>query len=103
MAAKKGMSEKAARAVLKMKLPEDSELREELERYGLAATGAQAIFFALFRKAANGDVSAAKLIREAAGEKIGEPEAPSAAVSELAGLSDEVLLEMAAAGGRLRC
>ena len=65
MAAKTGMSERAARAVLKMKLPEDSPLRDELERYGLAATGVQAIFFALFRKAAAGDVSAAKLIREA--------------------------------------
>ena len=94
MAAKKGMSEKAAAAVLKMKLPEDSPLREELERHGLAATGAQAIFFALFRKAVAGDVSAAKLIREAAGEKAGEPEPPKPVGTELAGLSDEVLREM---------
>lgn len=97
MAAKRGMSERAAQAVLKMKLPEDDALRDELERYGLAATGAQAIFFALFRKAAGGDVSAAKLIREAAGEKSAESEAPAAAaVSELAGLSDEALMELAA-------
>ena len=82
---------------LKMKLPEDSPLREELERHGLPATGAQAIFLALFRKAAAGDVSAAKLIREAAGEKVSEPEVVSAAESELAGLSDEAL--RAIAGG----
>ena len=83
MAARKGMSEKAAVAVLKMRLPEDSPLREELERHGLAATGAQAIFFALFRKAVAGDVSAAKLIREAAGEKVGEPEPPKPVGTEL--------------------
>ena len=95
MAAKKGTTEKAALAVLKMKLPEDSPLREELERHGLPATGAQAIFLALFRKAAAGDVSAAKLIREAAGEKVSEPEVVSAAESELAGLSDEALRAIA--------
>ena len=95
VAARKGTTEKAALAVLKMKLPEDSPLREELERHGLPATGAQAIFFALFRKAAAGDVSAAKLIREAAGEKVSEPEVVSTAESELAGLSDEALREIA--------
>lgn len=97
MAARRGISERAARAVLAMKLPEDHELREELERYGLAATGAQAIFFGLYRKAAAGDVSAAKLIREAAGEKSAEAEQVRAAVSELAELSDEQLRELAKA------
>lgn len=93
------MSEKAARAVLKMKLPQDSALRDELEQYGLAATGAQAIFFALYRKAAAGDVSAAKLIREAAGEKGGEAATiPAPAVLELAGLSDEALRALAEGG-----
>ncbi len=94
MAARKGITEKAAQAVLKMKLPDDSPLKEELERHGLPATGAQAVFFALFRKAAAGDVSAAKLIRDAAGEKVSEPE-PVLHGSELSGLSDEVLREMA--------
>lgn len=97
MAAKKGMSERAARAVLKMKLPEGSPLREELELYGLAATGAQAIFFALYRKAAGGDVSAAKLIREAAGEKLSEPEL-RALGPDMSGLSDEALREIAGEG-----
>ena len=95
MAVKKGITERAASAVLKMKLPEDSPMREELARHGLPATGAQAIFFALFRKAAAGDVSAAKLIREAAGEKVSEPEAAPAAGAEMAGLSDEALREIA--------
>ncbi|MDD6188847.1 MAG: hypothetical protein PUB32_04630 [Clostridiales bacterium] len=98
MAAKRGMSERAARAVLNMKLPEDSPLREELEQHGLAATGAQAIFFALYRKAAAGDVSAAKLIREAAGEKAADAEPVRTAGAELAGLSDDALREMIGAG-----
>ncbi len=92
---KKGMSERAARAVLKMKLPEDSPLREELERHGLAATGAQAIFFALFRKAAAGDVSAAKFIRESAGEKVSEAAPAAIGGEDMSGLSDEALRELA--------
>jgi len=98
MATRKGISEKAAAAVLKMKLPQNSPLREELEHYGLPATGAQAIYLALFRKAASGDVSAAKLIKEAAGEKLGEPE-PRPRGSELSGLSDEALREIAGGVG----
>ncbi len=95
MAKKRSMTARAARAVLAMKLPEDSELREELERHGLAATGAQAIFYAAFRKAAGGDMTAAKLIREAADEKDGEAEREhSPAGEELSSLSDAVLRAM---------
>lgn len=75
----------AAENILSVTLKEDSEIRRELELHGLAATGAQAILWAIFRKALGGDVSAAKLIREISGEN---GETPGAALqSAAAGLS----------------
>jgi len=94
---KKRTLDRAAREVLAMKLPEGHPLLPELAQYGLEPTGAQAVCYALFRKAAAGDVSAAKLLRELVGDKgeNGEAAGPSGS-DAFAAMSDERLLALLA-------
>lgn len=86
----------AALACLEMELPEEDELRQELERRGLAPTGGQALLYRQWIKAAGGDTSAAKFLRDAA--ELEEPEAPRAARSgaaDLSAMTDEELRRLA--------
>lgn len=47
----------------------EPELREELERAGLPATHESAICYAAIRRAARGDIEAARFVRDTVGEK----------------------------------
>ena len=59
----------AALACLEMELPAEDALREELERRGLDPCGSQALAFRQWAKAAAGDTSAARFLRDVAGEE----------------------------------
>ena len=86
----------AALACLEMELPEEDALRQELEQRGLAPTGGQALLYRQWIKAAGGDTSAAKFLRDAA--ELEEPEAPRAARSgaaDLSAMTDEELRRLA--------
>ena len=86
----------AALACLEMELPQEDELRQELERRGLAPTGGQALLYRQWIKAAGGDTSAAKFLRDAA--EMEEAEAPRAArpaAVDLSALTDEELRRLA--------
>ena len=87
---------RSAQALLSMELPADSELRSELAALGLEPTGAQALLFVQFRKALEGDNSAAKFVRDAAGE-LAAAEGDGAAAFR--GMSDAELRAMAAGAG----
>ncbi|MDY3281690.1 hypothetical protein [Dysosmobacter sp.] len=90
----------AALACLEMELPREDELRQELERRGLAPTGGQALAYRQWMKAAGGDTSAAKFLRDAAGPE--EPETPAAKpAADLSGLTDEELRHLA--GRSVKC
>lgn len=66
--------EKILKRLLKKKLPPGT-IREELEQMKVAATYDNAIWLQLVKKAAGGDLSAAKYIREAVAEnKVVQPE-----------------------------
>jgi len=91
----------AARTVLNMRLPEDHPLRPELEELGLEPRGAQAVCYALFRKAAAGDVSAAKLLRELVGEKYeGGDEGRLLPSDAFSAMSDDALRALIGGAGR---
>jgi len=47
----------------------EPEIREELEKAGLPATHESAICFAAIRRAARGDIEAARFVRDTLGEK----------------------------------
>ena len=86
----------AALACLEMELPQEDALRQELERRGLAPTGGQALLYRQWIKAAGGDTSAAKFLRDAA--ELEETEAPRAARSgtaDLSAMTDEELRRLA--------
>ena len=85
----------AALACLEMELPEEDELRQELEQRGLAPTGGQALLYRQWMKAAGGDTSAAKFLRDAA--ELEEAEAPRAAkqAADLSAMTDEELRRLA--------
>ena len=90
----------AALACLEMELPEEDELRRELEQRGLAPTGGQALLYRQWIKAAGGDTSAAKSLRDAAGiEETEQPKLPAAA--DLSAMTDEELRRLA--GRSVRC
>ncbi len=89
---------RSAQALLGMELPADSELRSELAALGLEPTGAQALLFVQFRKALEGDNSAAKFVRDAAGELAAAEEGDGAAVFR--GMSDAELRAMAGGAER---
>ena len=75
--------------MLKKKLPEGA-LREELEGMKIAATYGNAVWLQLVKKAAAGDLSAAKYVREAVEEQ--EPAAVEA--DSLRELSTEELRKL---------
>ena len=83
----------AALACLEMELPEEDELRQELEQRGLAPTGGQALLYRQWMKAAGGDTSAAKFLRDAAERE----EVPKAAKppADLSAMTDEELRRLA--------
>ena len=87
----------AALACLEMELPEEDALRQELEQRGLAPTGGQALLYRQWMKAAGGDTSAAKFLREAAEmedtEAPGKPKPVTAA--DLSARTDEELRRLA--------
>ena len=89
----------AALACLEMELPEEDALRQELEQRGLAPTGGQALLYRQWMKAAGGDTSAAKFLRDAAGiEETEQPKLPAA--GDLSAMTDEELRRLA--GRRLK-
>ena len=85
----------AALACLEMELPEEDALRQELEQRGLAPTGGQALAYRQWMKAAGGDTSAAKFLRDAA--EMEEAETPGAAkrAADLSAMTDEELRRLA--------
>ena len=78
-------AQKILRRLLKKKLPPGA-VREELEEMKVAATYDNAIWLQLVKKAAGGDLSAAKYIREAVA---GRPEPTEE--DQLQGMSTEAL------------
>ena len=84
----------AALACLEMELPEEDALRQELEQRGLAPTGGQALLYRQWMKAAGGDTSAAKFLRDAAGLEETEQPRPPAAM-DLSAMTDEELRRLA--------
>lgn len=78
--------------------PEDPKRREELLELGITPTYAGAIGLAVVRKGSQGDVTAARFIRDTLGEK---PEETALSIGrdvrslDLSGLSDEQLVELA--------
>lgn len=89
---------RSAQALLNMELPAGSKLRAEMTMLGLEPTGAQALLYVQFRKALDGDNSAAKFVRDAVGDAAAEGDDGAAAFR---GLSDAELRAMAG-GGSLR-
>jgi len=78
--------------------PEDERKREELLQLGLASTYANAICVAIVRKGSQGDVTAARFIRDTVGEKPDEePEFADRDVRslELSGYTDAQLEKLA--------
>ncbi len=82
---------RSAQALLSMELPPGDALRAELAALGLEPTGAQALLFVQFRKALDGDNSAAKFVRDAAAEAAAEGDSAAA----FRGMSDAELRAMA--------
>ena len=89
----------AALACLEMELPEEDALRQELEQRGLAPTGGQALLYRQWMKAAGGDTSAAKFLRDAAG--LEEAEQPRPPAVDLSAMTDEELRRLA--GRSVKC
>ena len=73
-------------------MPISDEVRDCLMELGVRPTCAASIVFGMIQKAARGDTSAAKFIREINGETPAPEEAVSA---DLCSLSDEVLFRLA--------
>ena len=78
-------AQKILKRLLKKKLPPGAQ-REELEEMKVAATYDNAIWLQLVKKAAGGDLSAAKYIREAVSDPAEAPEE-----DQLQGMSTEAL------------
>lgn len=85
----------AALACLEMELPEEDELRQELERRGLAPTGGQALAYRQWMKAAGGDTSAAKFLRDAAEMVEAETTGTAKRAADLSAMTDEELRRLA--------
>ena len=90
-------------ATEKIAFPPDAlAVRRELEQRGLAPTGGQALLYRQWIKAAGGDTSAAKFLRDAAEmedtEAPGKPKPVTAA--DLSAMTDEELRRLA--GRRLK-
>ena len=77
-------------------MPTSDEVRDCLMELGVRPTCGAAIVFGMIQKAAKGDTSAAKFLREINGEAPAPEEAVNA---DLRSLSDEVLFRLA--GGKL--
>ena len=87
--------------LLDTELPDEDEIRQQLEAKGLDATEGMALIFALLEKAKKGNTPAAQFIRDTAGQKpadsiaLGNLDGKPFETLDLSELSDAELMAMA--------
>lgn len=86
-----------ARAILDAELTTEDEIRDELARRGFETTEGTAVLYAQLRRARNGDVEAARFLRDTSGQKpvenvaVGNMDDRPFETIELSGLTDAQL------------